>query len=454
MNTEAVHWSKVLRAYLDPVMLRVLMNGVVSGLPWVMIGSALTLWLQENGYSRSGIGLFALLGAAYALNLLWAPLVDGLQVPGLTRLLGERRAWIISMQAIILLALLGIGMLDPQQPAQLSLLIGLMLVIAVAGATQDVAIDAQRIELVASTDAEKVAVGAATTTIGWWIGYGFGGAFALGLSQYLEAVVPGRHWQLTYQALAVVVGLCMLLSCIGKAQLHRPEGLQRAATAGGAQPRSRLGALFVAPVLSFIYRYGLKIGLSVVALIFLFKLGEAFLGRMSILFYREVGFSKVDIALYSKGFGTLAYCLFAVLGSLISVRYGLFRGVLIGGIAMAGTNLLFAWLSLAPSPQLFAFAVVADQFTTAVSTVAFVAFISQLCDRAYTATQYAALASLGNLARTTLAAGSGFVVDALHGNWALFFVLTTMLALPGLLLLIGLRRPLAPVLSGAKTGIL
>jgi PAT family beta-lactamase induction signal transducer AmpG len=208
------------------------------------------------------------------------------------------------------------------------------------------------------------------------------------------------------------------------------------------------------PVARFLKTHGVRVGAIIIATIILFKVGEAFLGRMSLVFYKEIGFSKGEIALYQKGFGTVSVCIFAVIGSLINARYGLFRGIVLSGIAMASTNLLFALLAAHPVKWLFTFAVVTDQFTAAISTVAFVAFISQLCDRTYTATQYAVFASLGNMSRTTLSAGSGVVVDALGGNWSLFFVITTVMVLPSLLLLLVVRKDLEPLMEGRTTRLL
>jgi PAT family beta-lactamase induction signal transducer AmpG len=205
------------------------------------------------------------------------------------------------------------------------------------------------------------------------------------------------------------------------------------------------------PVARFVRSHGVRVGAIIIATILLFKVGEAFLGRMSLVFYKEIGFSKADIALYQKGLGTISVCFFSVVGSVVNARYGLFRGILLSGIAMASTNLLFALLAWHPVRWLFTCAVVTDQFTTAISTVAFVAFISQLCDRTYTATQYAAFASIGNLSRTTLSAGSGVVVDALGGNWTLFFVLTTLMVVPSLILLLVVRKDLEPLMEGRTT---
>jgi len=216
----------------------------------------------------------------------------------------------------------------------------------------------------------------------------------------------------------------------------------------GADAVARVYSIYYMPVARFLQTHGARVGVIIIATVLLFKVGEAFLGRMSLVFDKKIGFTKGDIALYQKGLGTVSVCVFSILGSLINARYGLYRGLLACGVAMASTNMLFALLAAHPVKWLFTFSVVTDQFTTAISTVAFVAFISQLCDRTYTATQYAAFASLGNLSRTTLAAGSGVVVDALGGNWTLFFVLTTVMVTPSHVLLLVVRKDLQPLTEG------
>lgn len=450
-------WREVAAAYRAPVMRTVLVNGIVSGFPWTIFGSLLSLWLQSAGYSRSQIGIFALLTLPYALNLLWAPLVDtGALFKRFA--LGARHSWIIAMQCILLLCLLLTASLDIGN--HITLLAVVMLIVAFAGATQDVAIDAWRIEQTSSIAPAFTAAGAAVSTIGWWTGYGLGGALSIGSLQWLEIHFPQRSWQMSYLLLAVLVVLCIVALLYTRRivpEVHKPQPKRTTSTAKHAHTDTKpwpafisnlraLCQLYIHPVRSFVRNYGFKLGSTLLAAIFLFKLGEAFLGKMSIVFYGEY-FSKNDIALYSKTFGALSYCLFAFVGSLLSVRFGLLRGMVIGGILMAATNLLFALLPHYPNTALFAFTVAADQMTTGISSVAFVAFISQLCDRFHTATHYAALASLGNLARTTLASSSGLVVDGLGGNWSLFFIITSLMVLPSLLLLLWMRTPITTALT-------
>ena len=448
-------WAATLKVYADARLAKILLIGIISGFPWVLISSLASLWLRDEGYSLSSIGLFGYAFAFYALNFLWAPLLDAVRVPVLTRVLGHRRAWIVLMQVLILGATTAMYFLSPA--------VGLwhvaiaVVVIAAASATQDVAIDALRIELVRKDETALVAAAAAMATAGWYTGYNAGGAIALYCADWLKSTGVDDPWQTTYLLMTLVivacnVGLLFVRESGGDertaAQARaREAALERMPTArrgGAAHALAWLGVSVWEPLADFFRTNGVRVAAAVLGFVFLFKIGEAFLGRMSLLFYRDVGFDEADIATYSKliGWGTIAF--FSVVGSLFSVRFGLFRGLLICGLAMAATNLLFAWLAaVGPERALFAAAVVLDQFTTAISTVAFVAFISQLCGRVYTATQYALLASLGNLARTTLSAHSGQLVDALGGAWEQFFIITALMVLPSLALLLAIRNKLA-----------
>ena len=447
MKNEIVRWRRALSVYRDMRMLKILLLGFISGFPWLLIGSMLSLWLKEEGLSRSSIGLFGLAFSVYAVNALWAPAVDGVRLPFFSAL-GRRRSWIVLMQIFIAAAAFGLFLL-PSAAGALHLAAILIFMIAAASATQDVAIDALRIELIGKDEPEKVGPGAAMATSGWWLGFGGGKAVALPLVSFLQEAEVAAAWQWGYLAMLAVVILSSVLLI-----LFVKESPAKAAAAVAVEKKEgrniflRAGDIYAAPIKSFVSRHALRLALLLLAFVFFFKIGEAFLGRMSIVFYKEIGFSKNEIGLLSGGLGTITVCIFAVLGSGINARYGLYRGIVIGGIAMATTNLLFALLAFWPERWLFGAAVVADQFTTSVSTVAFVAFISQLCAREYAATQYAALASLGNLSRTTLAAGSGFLIDGLDGDWPVFFLLTALMVTPSLLILFFRRSQIAPLMRG------
>lgn len=437
-------WRGAFSAYRDTRMAKILLLGFISGFPWLLIGSMLSLWLKEEGLSRSAIGLFGLAFSVYAVNALWAPVVDGVRIPFLS-VFGKRRSWILLMQAIIAAAMLGLFFL-PSAAGNLWTAAVFIFLIASASATQDVAVDAMRIELIGKNEPEKIGPGAAMAASGWWLGFGGGKAVALPFVAFLQGAGIANAWQKGYLALiAAVVLSCVLLIVFIK---EKPAQKMGAKDSGDAKNIIQNAAqIYAAPVKNFVSRHTLNLALLLLAFIFFFKIGEAFLGRMSIVFYKEIGFSISQIGLLSGGLGTITVCIFAVLGSGINARYGLYKGIIVGGLAMAATNVLFALLAVWPEQWLFGIAVVADQFTTSVSTVAFVAFLSQLCAREYAATQYAALASLGNLSRTTLAAGSGFLIDGLDGNWPLFFMITVLMVSPSLLILLWRRRQIEPLMQ-------
>ena len=199
----------------------------------------------------------------------------------------------------------------------------------------------------------------------------------------------------------------------------------------------------VSPLISFFKKNSLKVGLAILGFVFLFKIGEAFLGRMSVVFYKEIGFSKTDIALYSKGIGWLTTITFTLLGGLFAVRMGLVKAMFVSGIFMAATNILFSILAwIGDSTIFFAFTVLIDDLAAAFATVAFVGFISALVDRTYTATQYALLASIGTAGRTLFASSSGMMVDWLNGNWIIFFIITALMVIPSLICLFFIKTKL------------
>ena len=449
-----------LGTYLERRMARILLLGIVSGFPWVLIGSSLNLWLKEDGLSRSAIGWAGLIFGVYAFNFLWAPLIDRVRLPWLTDRIGQRRSWIVALQAVILVCLLLWSTVEPT--ADLGLVVAIGLAIAVASATQDIAIDALRIEQIGRDEGEAMAAGAALAVVGWWTGYKLGGVVALEAAQYFEQAGVEHYWQATF----LVLGLLVVLCNIGLAFVPEPSAAARVAAQerdeqalasrlGVPGPAGRVSAwlagTLVGPLMSFFRQNGVAIAAAVLGFIFLFKIGEAFMGRMSLIFYKEVGFSKSDIAVYSKGLGWLTTLVFTVLGGLFAIRIGLIKAMFVSGIAMAATNLLFALMAWSgKSELLFATAVVMDDLTSAFATVTFVAFISMLVDRTYTATQYALLASIGTAGRTIFAASSGELVDWLEGDWGTFFVITTLMVLPSLVCLWAIRHRLTDLLAGAR----
>ena len=444
--------SEMFSIYLDRRMVRILLLGIISGFPWVLIGSSLSLWLKEDGLSRSTIGWAGLIFGVYAINYLWAPIIDRIRIPWLTKKIGHRRVWIVAMQFIILVSLVCWSAVDPT--ANLGLVITIGLIIAIASATQDITVDALRIEQIGENEGKSMQAGAAMAVVGWWTGYKLGGVIALNAAEYFQQAGFENYWQITFLILGIVIIACN----IGLMFVHEPQPTERQRAqketdqmiegklgSSGAITKSVawIGGTIAGPIISFFKRNGFKIALAILGFVFLFKIGEAFLGRMSIVFYKEMGFSKGDIALYSKGIGWITTVVFTLLGGLFAIRAGVVKAMFISGILMAATNLLFAALYWSgKSELLFAVTVLLDDIAAAFATVAFVAFISLLVDRTYTATQYALLASIGTLGRTTLAASSGELVDWLNGDWGIFFVITTVMVIPSLIFLWFIRNKL------------
>ena len=437
--------SETFSVYFDKRMLRILLLGAISGFPWVLIGSSLSLWLKEDGLSRSAIGWAGLIFAVYAFNYMWAPLIDRLQIPYLTKKIGHRRGWIVLMQLCILICLAIWSVVNPTE--NLALVISVGLIIAISSATQDITVDALRIEQIGENESQSMAAGAAMAVVGWWSGYKLGGVIALFTAEYLENIGLTDYWQMTFLILGVVV----ILMNIGLMFVHEPLSLDRSQKQNETDEliQNKLGSqnaltkiiawisgTLGGPVVSFFKKNGFSIALGILGFVFLFKIGEAFLGRMSVIFYKEIGFSKSDIAIYSKTLGWITTVVFTLLGGLFVIRSGVIKAMFLAGVLMAATNLLFTALAwTGKSELLFAFAVIFDDIAAAFATVAFVAFISLLVDRTYTATQYALLASIGTAGRTTLASSSGALVDWLNGDWGIFFILTAIMVIPSLIFL-------------------
>ena len=437
--------SETFSIYLDKRMFKILLLGAISGFPWVLIGSCLSLWLKEDGLSRSTVGWAGLIFAVYAFNYLWAPLIDRIQIPYLTKKLGHRRGWIVSMQIIILLALVSWSLINPSQ--NLTLIITFGLIIAIASATQDITVDALRIEQIKENEKKSMAAGAAMVVVGWWSGYKLGGLVALFTAQYFENKGIINYWQLTF----LVMGIIIILMNIGLMFVHETISIDKGDKQKEADKLienfigsqntltksiSWISGTISGPVISFFKKNGFSIAIGILGFVFLFKIGEAFLGRMSIIFYKEIGFSKSDIAIYSKSLGWITTVIFTLLGGLFVIRSGVLKAMFLAGVLMASTNLLFSFLAWnEKSELLFAIAVIFDDIAAAFATVAFVAFISLLVDRTYTATQYALLASIGTAGRTTLASSSGALVDWLNGDWGIFFILTALMVIPSLICL-------------------
>jgi len=419
---------------------RIFLFGALSGFPWLLVGSAMTLWLKDEGLSRTSIGVFGLLFSVWTFNFLWAPIIDHARLPFLHRL-GQRRSWISLCLAVLVACSALLAVLGPH--VSIAATVALCFVIALASATQDLAIDAYRITVIGEDEPELIGHGAAMATCGWWTGVSLPGAVAF---QFSDA----HGWPPIYLALAALLAVVSLLALRWFREPPRggDAGPTRAAQLGAGNWFNRT---YVSAVSEFFQRNGARLAFGLLAFIFLFKIGEAFLGRMVVVFYNEVGFSDAEIGTYAKALGLPVTIICALAAGLFSGRFGVVRGLLIAGIAMAATNLLFAWVAVVgPDVGALSVAVIADGVTSAFSTVAFVAFISYYTSRLHTATQYGALASLGNAGRNLVAAASGFLVDALDGDWAAFFVLTSVMVLPSLAILIWIAHGAAGPQAGGE----
>jgi len=356
------------------------------------------------------------------------------------------------MQVIILLSLIMWSVINPTE--NLALVISVGLIIAIASATQDITVDALRIEQIGENEGKSMAAGAAMAVVGWWSGYKLGGVISLFSAEILQKSGFENYWQLTF----LILGILVILMNIGLMFINEKNDIERYNKQKEndklisnnfksknlfTQLLTWIGGTISGPITSFFKKNGFSIALGILGFVFLFKVGEAFLGRMSIIFYKEIGFSKSDIAIYSKTLGWITTVIFTLLGGLFVIRSGVLKAMFLAGIVMASTNLLFSVLAWSDKSELlFAVAVIFDDIAAAFATVAFVAFISLLVDRAYTATQYALLASIGTAGRTTLASSSGSLVDWLNGDWGTFFILTALMVIPSLIILWIMRNKL------------
>jgi MFS transporter, PAT family, beta-lactamase induction signal transducer AmpG len=430
-------WLESLKVYYDRRMLTLLALGFSSGLPAPLVFSNLSIWLRDEGVSRTDIGLFALATTPYAINFLWAPLVDRMPLPGLTARFGRRRGWALFAQGWLIIAIGFMALTDPSE--NLMAVAVAALFVAFVSATQDIVIDAYRIDVL---EPHQYGAGSAAAIWGWHLGGTLvGGAGGLYLASSFS-------WNLAYGVLAMAIGIGVLAILLSPEPTARPTAETVARERSVSERLHHLGWLrgrladlaawfygaVVAPFTDFMRREGWVL---ILVFIFVFKFGDALLGRMSGVFYREMGFALVDIANVSKVYGLAANAFGILVGGYLVYRLGVMKSLFFAGFAAASTNLTYSWLAMSGHDMtVFKIAVMSDNFTGGLATVAFVAYLSSLTNVAYTATQYALLASLGNLARIWLSASSGWMVDQLDGDWAIFFAMTAGLALAGLPLLL------------------
>lgn len=417
-------WRDALTVYLRPRLLLILILGFASGLPLALSTATLTFWLAEEGVSKATIGAFALVGTAYTLKFLWSPLMDQLPLPGFTTWLGRRRGWLLLCQGALILAMLGLGQQDPAVDAGMVALWAVAL--AFASASQDIVIDAYRVEILSQ---EEQGAGAAMIVFGYRIGMLASGAGAL----YLASTMP---WGMVYAAMAGAMGLGVLATLLAP----EPPAPQHQPTEGAALAKAAawLKRAVFEPFAEFLARPG---WLAFLAFVIFYKLGDAAASVMTSPLYVELGFSKVEVAQVVKVFGLAATLLGAFLGGVLVAKAGLVRALWIAGVLQLFSNLGFSGLALAGHDVTALAAVIGfENLAGGMGTTAFVAFLAALCHREYTATQYALLSSLFAVARTFLAAPGGVLAEQV--NWPLYFLLTAVAAIPGLLLIVLLQRRL------------
>ena len=415
-----------MAVYLKPRVLIVLFLGFSSGLPLALSGATLLVWMRESGVDLGTIGLFALVGTPYTLKFLWAPITDALDVPLLSRLLGRRRGWLVFTQLLLMAAIVFLGSCNPATAPAL-VAFGALLV-ATASATQDIVVDAFRVE---SLPENEQAAGMASYVAAYRIGMLVSTAGALFLVSGLEtwglAKQPAWHWGYILMAALVLIGTVTALIAT------EPERSAQAEAAHAGQ--KKFARLIEAATGAFKDFLGHEMAFAMLAFVVLFKFTDALSGAMTAPFVIDLGFTRNEYAAIVKGVGLAALLAGGFAGGFIARAYPLATSLWIGASVQAAANLSFSWLAVAGrDPTILAIAITVENFTSAIGTVMFVAYLSALCQNPlYTATQYALLTALAAVGRTYLSAGAGFVAEST--GWAWFFVICALAGLPSLALL-------------------
>ena len=419
------NWRSVFSVYFQPKVRSMIFLGFSAGLPFLLVFSTLSAWLRDEGVERSVIGFFSWVGVTYSIKIFWAPFIDRVPLPFLTQLLGKRRSWMLFAQMGVVAGLLGMGSSNPHEELQNIAFFAVW--VAFCSATQDIVIDAYRIE---SVQSEYQGAMAATYVLGYRIALLMSGAGAFYIADY-------AGWKFAYvvMAFAMVIGFATTL-CL-KEPAHKPASKGNSETKHKNIWRRLSNGFMLAvlnPFIDFFARNG-KVGLLILLLIAVYKMSDITMGVMANPFYLDLGFSKKEIAEISKIFGFMMTIIGAALGGLLVVRYGIMRPLLLGAVMVATTNLLFALLAIsAPNLLLLASVISADNLSGGIATSVFIAYLSSLTSSAYTATQYALFSSLMTLPAQLLGGFSGIVVD--HYGYTVFFVYASIVGLPAIVLVL------------------
>ncbi len=442
-EVKKIGWLAALHVYLEPASWRMLCLGFSAGLPLLLVLGTLSFRLREAGIDRSTIGFLSWVGLAYGFKWVWSPLVDRLPLPLLTHWLGRRRSWLILAQAMVIAGLIGMALLDPQQA--LEPVVWCALVVAFGSATQDIALDAFRIE---SADAQHQAALAATYQTGYRLAMIWAGAGVLWVaaraSESIGAIDATTYqhaaWQVAYLVMAASMSLGVLTVLLS------PEPVQREIPPARNAHEWLQGAL-IEPFAEFIRRYRWQAAL-ILGLIAVYRISDVVMGIMANPFYVDMGYTKDEVAAVTKVFGVIMTLAGAFIGGVLSMRLGVMRILMLGAVLSAITNVLFAWLATRGHDlTALIWVISADNLASGIASAAFIAYLSSLTNVNYSATQYALFSSMMLLAPKWLAGFSGVYVDA-HGYEA-FFASTALLGAP-VLLLVWLASRVLPVAHGGS----
>ena len=423
-TTPPPSWRDTLRVYLEPATLRMLVLGFSAGLPLLLVLGTLSFRLREAGIDRTTIGYLSWVGLAYAFKWAWAPLVDRLPLPGLQHWLGWRRSWLLLSQLCIAAGLVGMALQDPR--AGLEPLVWCALVVAFASATQDIALDAFRIE---SAGSERQAALAAAYQTGYRMAMIWAGAGVLWVAARFETGAGG-YQQTAWQVAYIVMALSMLPGLLTVLLSPEPARRELAPTRTLA---TWLREALLSPFADFVQRYRWQAAL-ILGLIAIYRISDVVMGIMANPFYVDMGYSKDEVAAVTKVFGVLMTLLGAFVGGVLSMRLGVMRVLMLGAVLSAASNLLFAWLGTRGHDlHALVWVISADNLSSGIASAAFIAYLSSLTNIQYSATQYALFSSMMLLAPKWLAGFSGQFVDQF--GYGHFFVATAALGLPVLLLI-------------------
>jgi PAT family beta-lactamase induction signal transducer AmpG len=428
-------FAESLAVYMQPRVLIVLFLGFSAGLPLALSGSTLRLWMRQSGIDLETIGLFALVGTPYTIKFLWAPVADALDVPLLSGLFGRRRGWLVFSQILMIAAIVLLGFCDPTKIAWY-LVFGAALLVATASATQDIVIDAFRIE---SLPESEQAAGMASYVAAYRIGVLASTAGVLFIVSGFREVGfgLGTAWMFGYFVMASLVTVGIVTALIAREPEKSVTAEAEHAAHSNESPLKRVINTTIGAFGDFLTR---DMAIAVLCFVVLFKLTDAFAGVMTEAFVLDLGFSITEYAVIIKGVGLAATLLGGFAGGFVARAYPLATSLWIGGILQAIANVTFSTQALIGyNTAMLTFAIIAENFTSAIGTVIFVAYLSSLCrNPLHTATQYALLTALSAFGRTYLSAGAGYVAAAT--GWVWFFMICALAAIPSLILLAWLQQ--------------